>query len=73
MSDIEKRLNAIEDRLSAIEKGSVGVKKKKVTREPSEYNLFIKSEYEKIKKANPTMNHKDIFAMCASSWKKSKS
>ena len=45
-----------------------GTKKRKV----SAYNLFMKSELAKVKKANPKMDHKAAFTAAAQNWSKKK-
>jgi len=47
-------------------------KKEKAKREPSAYNLFMKSELAKVKKANPKMEHKEAFSTAAANWSKQK-
>ena len=47
-------------------------KKEKVKRAPSAYNLFMKEELAKVKKANPNMEHKEAFAAAAANWSKQK-
>merc|ERR1712072_1132499 len=49
-----------------------GDKKDKVKRAPSAYNLFMKSELAKVKKANPKMDHKEAFTAAAKNWSKQK-
>merc|ERR1712072_1019170 len=49
-----------------------GEKKDKVKRPPSAYNLFMKSELPKVKKANPKLDHKQAFAKAAGNWKNAK-
>ncbi len=44
----------------------------KVKRAPSAYNTFMKTEITKVKKANPTLDHKDAFKVAAGNWKTSK-
>ena len=46
--------------------------KEKVKRAPSAYNLFMKSELAKVKKANPKLDHKEAFTMAAGNWSKQK-
>ncbi|KAJ3207643.1 hypothetical protein HDU67_007343 [Dinochytrium kinnereticum] len=46
-------------------------KKEKSTREPSAYNLFMKAELPRIKKADANLSHKDAFKLAASNWKTS--
>ena len=36
----------------------------------SAYNIFMKTEIPKVKKANPNMNHKQAFKNAASNYKK---
>ncbi len=36
----------------------------------SPFNLFMRSELIKIKKANPSLDHKSAFKMAAQNWKK---
>lgn len=47
-------------------------KQDKQKRAPSVYNLYMKTELARIKKANPTMDHKAAFTAAASGWAKSK-
>jgi hypothetical protein len=47
-------------------------KKDKVPRAPSAYNLFMKSELAKVKKANPKMDHKEAFTQAAKNWSANK-
>ncbi|KAI8832734.1 hypothetical protein BC829DRAFT_365937, partial [Chytridium lagenaria] len=43
----------------------------KATRAPSAYNLYMKAELPRIKKADPSLSHKDAFRLVASNWKTS--
>ena len=43
----------------------------KAKRAPSAYNVFMKSEIAKVKKANPTFDHKEAFKTAAGNWKNS--
>ncbi len=43
-------------------------KKDKKPRAPSKYNIFMKAEIAKVKKANPNFDHKTAFAKAASNW-----
>ena len=47
-------------------------KKVKAKKGPSAYNLFMKSELAKIKKADPKLDHKEAFKKAAANWSKSK-
>jgi hypothetical protein len=47
-------------------------KKEKTPRAPSAYNIFMKSEIAKVKKANPKFEHKEAFAAAAANWGKAK-
>lgn len=44
--------------------------KKRGTRKQSPYNKFMKIEIKKVKKENPSMDHKDAFKLAASNWSK---
>lgn len=44
----------------------------KAKRAPSAYNVFMKSEIAKVKKANPSQDHKEAFKTAAGNWKTSK-
>ena len=48
-------------------------KKDKVPRAPSAYNLFMKDELVKVKKATPSIDHKAAFTKAAGNWATSKS
>ena len=43
----------------------------KAKRAPSAYNTFMKSEIAKVKKANPSLDHKEAFKVAAGNWKTS--
>ena len=45
-------------------------KLKKKTRQPSEYNLFIKQKIEFFKKEDPSILAKDLMTKAASEWSK---
>ena len=45
---------------------------KKGTRKASPYNKFMKKEIKKVKKANPSMDHKEAFKVAAGNWSKNK-
>lgn len=47
-------------------------KKEKAPREPSAYNIFMKAEIAKVKKAKPDLEHKLAFKEAASGWATSK-
>ena len=48
------------------------IEKERPKRKPSKYNLFMKAELAKIKKANPAIEHKKAFSQAAANWSKSK-
>ena len=41
----------------------------KAKRAPSAYNVFMKTEIAKVKKANPGFDHKEAFKAAAGNWK----
>ena len=43
----------------------------KAKRAPSAYNVFMKSEIAKVKKANASLDHKEAFKVAAGNWKTS--
>jgi len=45
----------------------------KKAREPSAYNVFMKSEIAKVKAAKPDLAHKEAFKQAAANWSTSKS
>ncbi|KAJ3095708.1 hypothetical protein HDU97_006594 [Phlyctochytrium planicorne] len=51
------------------EKKPKAAKKEKGTREPSAYNLFMKTELPRIKKNDASLSHKDAFKLAAANWK----
>lgn len=51
-------------------KGRPCKKIEKKTRQPSEYNLFIKQKIEFFKKENPSILAKDLMTKAASEWSK---
>jgi hypothetical protein len=44
----------------------------KAKKAPSAYNTFMKSEIAKVKKAQPSLDHKEAFKVAAANWKTSK-
>ncbi|MHB1910260.1 MAG: hypothetical protein ACYCQJ_15485 [Nitrososphaerales archaeon] len=42
---------------------------KKSPRDPSPYNVFMKTEMTRLKKAEPGLDHKDAFKQAAANWK----
>lgn len=46
--------------------------KKRAPRAPSAYNLFMRSEIKKVKKANSNMDHKTAFTTAAHNWTEQK-
>ena len=48
---------------------SSAVKKPRTFRAPSAYNMFMKEEIKKLKVANPSMAHNEVFKMAAGNWK----
>jgi len=46
---------------------------KKAKRAPSAYNLFMKSEISRVKKAFPSLDHPAAFKKAAGNWKSAKS
>ena len=41
---------------------------KKKTRKPSAFNLFMKQELKRVKLANPSLTHKEVFKKAAYNW-----
>lgn len=39
---------------------------------PSKYNEFMKTEIVNVKKANPSLTHKEAFSQAAANWSKNK-
>jgi hypothetical protein len=44
----------------------------KKSRKLSEYNKFMKTELQKVKKENPKLTHQQAFKKAASNWKRKK-
>jgi hypothetical protein len=44
----------------------------KAKKAPSAYNTFMKTEIAKVKKAQPSLDHKEAFKVAAANWKTSK-
>ena len=59
-------------RARAMRHGKIVAEKEKAPRAPSAYNLFMKSELAKVKKANPKLDHKEAFTKAAANWSSSK-
>jgi len=50
----------------------IEIKNKKPKRQPTKYNLFMKSELIKMKSENPALSHREAFSKCAANWSKAK-
>ena len=44
-------------------------RRKRGKRKPTAYNIFMKSEIKKVKKANPSISHIEAFKRAAGNWK----
>ena len=47
-------------------------KRKNINRKPSEYNMFIKNNIQKVREDNPELNNKEALSKCAELWRESK-
>lgn len=47
-------------------------KKAKGAKKPTEYNLFMKKEIQRVKKNDPTLDHREAFTQAANNWSKNK-
>lgn len=45
-----------------------GGKKANGPKKPTAYNLFMKKEIQRVKKNNPTLDHKEAFKQAAKNW-----
>lgn len=69
LKTIIDQLKALTERVDKLEKSKPKKEKSASTREPSEYNKFIKKKYEEFKKDSPDLQHKEIFSKCVAAWK----
>lgn len=60
------------DQQSLLELIAQKKKKKKFTRQPTEYNFFIKDNLPIVKKQNPDLNYKEVLSKVAELWNKQK-
>jgi hypothetical protein len=60
------------DQQSLLELISQKKKKKKFTRQPTEYNFFIKDNLPIVKEQNPDLNYKEVLSKVAELWNKQK-
>lgn len=47
-------------------------KKANGAKKPTPYNLFMKKEIQRVKKNDPTLEHKEAFKQAANNWSKNK-
>ena len=47
-------------------------KKANGAKKPTPYNLFMKKEIQRVKKNDPTLDHKEAFKQAANNWSKNK-
>ena len=64
---LDKRLKAVEEKL--INNTGSGLKKEKIPRKSSEYNLFMGKYISDQKASGSTKSHKDLFSDGAKAWK----
>jgi hypothetical protein len=69
--DLEKKIKDLESRIGLLEKGSKPKAQKK-TRAPTTFNIFVKTQIEKLKKEHPEMPHKEAFRKATELWSKQK-
>lgn len=55
-----------------VQNGGKKAKKANGAKKPTEYNLFMKKEIQRIKKNDHTMNHREVFTQAANNWSKNK-
>lgn len=60
------------DQQSLLELIAQKKKKKKFTRQPTEYNFFIKDNLPIVKEQNPDLNYKEVLSKVAELWNKQK-
>ena len=73
VTNLEKLCEELDKRVKILEEGT-NVKKKKSSkpRKASDYNIFMGSKIQELKKENPNMTHSEIFKKCAELWKMEK-
>ena len=63
----------LQDKVSQLEKQmTTGVKKPKIRRKATTYNLFIGNKIKEISASNPDMPHKEVFSASVEAWKEKK-
>lgn len=62
----------LEESMKALEKKLKKNNASKISREPNEYNKYMKDNISKIKNENPNISNVDAFKKCAESWNKIK-
>lgn len=70
----ESRIDKLEKELKELKlKMGTAPKKEKKTREPTEYNKFVKDHLDKLKKSEgDKYNHKEAFKSASAAWSKAK-
>ena len=70
----ESRIDKLEKELKELKlKMGTTPKKEKKTREPTEYNKFVKDHLDKLKKSEgDKYNHKEAFKSASAAWSKAK-
>jgi hypothetical protein len=66
---ITQALNIIEALAKKASDKEAGIK---VSRAPNAYNIFVKNNFAKVKKDNPSVDNREIMTLIGAEWKKSK-
>jgi len=62
----EKKQRKFDEKNAGKKRGAKGEKGQK--REPTAYNIFMKSELKRVKQLNPELGHKEAFTAAAKGW-----
>ena len=65
---LKEKVRDLEDRIKSLEKGGTKRKKSSKKRSPSKYNIFMGKEIKRVKKENPSWEHKKVFKKAAANY-----
>lgn len=70
--DVEKVKNIFKDEEESMNTKKVKKMLPRKSREPTEYNLFCKTEMKKIKENDPSIHHNEMMKVAAAKWQEHK-
>ena len=72
IKELRSSLERVKRDLDELKNDSKRAKKPRKPRQPSSFNIFMRDEVPRLKKANPKLTHQEAFSQAAQNWNKKK-